>query len=220
MSVASSSPSICIVTRGRGTAGSDERLKLVGRLGAAARAGADTIQIRERHFDDRSLLQFARDVIAAVRPLGTRVIINERIDIALAGGADGVHLKSDGPGVLDVRRIVPDAFLIGRSVHTKEEARAVANEGGCDYLFFGTVFRSSSKPDDHPLAGIAGLRDTCVAVSLPVLAIGGISLARVPEVRAAGAKGIAAISLFAEAPDIAGVTASIRDALTLPSGHD
>ncbi len=207
------------MTRGRGTSGSDERLKLVGRLAAAARAGADMIQIRERHFDDRVLLEFAREVIEAVRPLRTRVLINERTDIALASGADGVHLKSDGPGVPDVRRIVPDGFLIGRSVHAEREARAVQNDGGCDYLFFGTVFRSVSKPDDHPLAGLEGLRATCASVALPVIAIGGMSVARIPDVRAAGAGGIAAISLFAETPDIAGLTASIGDALTLPAGH-
>lgn len=210
-------PSICVVTRGRGTSGSDERLKLIGRLSAAARSGADIIQIRERHFDDRTLLQFAREVIAAVRPLRARVVINERTDIALASGADGMHLKSDGPAVADVRGIVPAGFLIGRSVHADWEARAVEDAGGCDYLFFGTVFQSASKPDDHPLAGIEGLRTVCRNVSMPVIAIGGISVARAADVRQAGAAGIAAISLFAETPDIAGLTASIRDALTPPS---
>ena len=219
MSGATPPPSICIVTRGRGTSGSDDRVKLVGRLAAAARAGADMIQIRERHFDDRSLLQFAREVIDAMRPFSTRVLINERTDVALASGADGVHLKSDGPAVLDVRRIVPDGFLIGRSVHSEREGQVVESAGGCDYLLFGTVFRSPSKPDDHRLAGPEGLRGICASVSLPVIAIGGISVARVQDVRAAGASGIAAISLFAEAPDIAAVTASIRHALTLPSGN-
>ena len=174
------------------------------------------IQIRERQFDDRSLLQFASEVIDAVRPAGARVLLNERTDIALACGADGVHLKSDAPLVGDVRRIVPSDFLIGRSVHSDTEAAAVQAAGGCDYLFFGTVFRSASKPDDHPLAGLEGLRRTCDAVTLPVIAIGGISVARVREIRATGAAGIAAISLFAEAGDIAGVTAAVRDALTLP----
>lgn len=177
------------------------------------------IQIRERQFDDRSLLHLAGEVIEAVRPAGARVLLNERIDIALACGADGVHLKSDAPPVADVRRIVPGGFLIGRSVHSDTEAMSVEAAGDCDYLFFGTVFRSASKPDDHPLAGLDGLRRTCAAVALPVIAIGGISVARVREIRSAGAAGVAAISLFAEAPDIAGVTAAVRDALTLPDGN-
>lgn len=177
------------------------------------------IQVRERQFDDRSLMQLVEEVIEAVRPAGARVLVNERTDIARATGADGVHLKSDAPPVQEVRRIVPDGFLIGRSVHTESEAVAVQAGGGCDYLFFGTVFRSASKPDDHPLAGLEGLRRTCAAVSLPVIAIGGISTARVLDLRATGAAGIAAISLFADAADIAAVTAFVRDSLTVPQGN-
>lgn len=213
------SPSICIVTRARGVAGSRERRRLLERLGAAAQAGADAIQIRERQFDDRSLLQFVEEVVGVVRPFGARVVVNERTDVALAAEADGVHLKSDGPAARDVRAIVPDGFLIGRSVHGADEARVVQLAGGCDYLFFGTAFRSLSKPDDHPVAGVEALRRTCAAVSLPVIAIGGVTLDRVPEVRAAGAAGIAAISLFADAADITSVTTALRDALTLPRGN-
>ena len=176
------------------------------------------IQIRERQFDDRSLLRFAEEVIEAVRPAGARVLLNDRLDVALASGADGVHLKSDGPSVTDVRRNVPAGFTIGRSVHTEDEAVAVQTAGGCDYLLFGTVFRSASKPDDHPIAGVDGLRRVCDVVSLPVIAIGGISLSRVGEIVAAGASGIAAISLFADAGDIAGITAAVRDALTPEQG--
>jgi thiamine-phosphate diphosphorylase len=177
------------------------------------------IQIRERQFDDRSLLAFAEEVIEAVRPAGARVLLNDRLDIALASRADGVHLKSDGAAVPDVRRMVPDDFAIGRSVHTVEEALAVQDAGGCDYLLFGTIFHSASKPDAHPLAGLIGLRRVCEAVSLPVIAIGGLSVTRVPEVVAAGASGIAAISLFAEAGDIAAITAAVRAALTPTEGN-
>jgi thiamine-phosphate pyrophosphorylase len=206
------------VTRGRGASGSDERLRLLDRLAAAARAGADMIQIRERQFDDRSLWRFVEEVIAAVRPVGTRVLLNERTDVALASGADGVHLKSDGPPAADVRRVVAWDFLIGRSVHSASQAREVEAAGGCDYLFFGTVFRSASKPENHPLAGVEELQRACAAVGLPVIAIGGISVPRIGEVRAAGAAGIAAISLFAEAADVADMTRSVRRALTLPHG--
>lgn len=211
-------PSVCVVTRGRGAAGSDDRRRLLGRLAAAAGSGADLIQVRERQLDDRSLFEFVVEVIAAVRPFGARVLVNDRIDVALAAGADGVHLKSDGPSVTDVRAIVATGLVVGRSVHTQDEARAVEAVGGCDYLLFGTVFHSQSKPDDHRLAGLDGLRRACAAVSLPVLAIGGITAARAREARGAGAAGVAAISLFAEAGDIAAVTAAVRDALTLPQG--
>jgi thiamine-phosphate pyrophosphorylase len=213
------SPVICIVTRGRGAADSDERRRLVERLAAGARAGASMVQIRERQFDDRQLMSFVKEVVAAVRPAGARVLVNERPDVALAAGADGVHLKSDGPSASDARRIVPKDFLIGRSVHSEAEAAAVAAAGGCDYLIFGTVFPSTSKAGDHPVAGLEALRHTCGAVSLPVIAIGGMSVARAHDVRAAGAAGMAAISLFAEAQNIAALTASLRDALTLAQGN-
>jgi thiamine-phosphate pyrophosphorylase len=212
-------PLICIVTRARGLPGSEERHRLTARLETAARAGAGMVQVRERQFDDRLLTQFVQEVIAAIKPARTRVIVNDRTDVALAAGADGVHLKSDAPPAAEVRRMVPPGFLVGRSVHSAEEAVAVAAAGGCDYLVFGTVFRSASKIDDHPIAGVEALARACAAVSLPVIAIGGISPGRAREARAAGAAGVAAISLFTDAPDIAAVTAALHDALTLPPGN-
>jgi thiamine-phosphate pyrophosphorylase len=209
-------PIICVVTRGRGASGSDERRRLIERLSAAAQAGATMVQIRERLFDDRELMSFVQDVRDAVRPAGARVIVNERTDVALAAGADGVHLKADGPPAVDVRRIVPPGFLIGRSVHADAEAATVEAAGGCDYLLFGTVFPSASKAGNHPVAGVEAFGRACAAVSLPVIAIGGIAVGRAPDVRAAGGAGVAAISLFSDAQDIAAVTASLRDALTLP----
>lgn len=211
-------PVVCVVTRGRGETGSEERQRLIARLVTAARAGANMVQVRERNFDDRALAAFLAELIAALRPEGTRVIVNERTDIALTTGADGVHLKSDAPPAGAIRRIVPPGFMIGRSVHSDAEAVGAERAGGCDYLTFGTVFRSSSKVEDHPVAGLEALRHTCAAVSLPVVAIGGIVPSRAEEVRRAGAAGVAAISLFAEAQDIAAVTAALRGALTLPTG--
>lgn len=211
------SPVVCLVTRGRGASGTPDRLRLLDRLAAAAGAGVNMVQIRERQFDDRALLRFVQEVMAAVQPVGARVILNERTDVALAAGADGVHLKSDGPPAADVRRIVPPGFLIGRSVHSEEEAARIEAAGGCDYLVFGTVFPSSSKPDDHPVGGIDALRRVCAAVTLPVIAIGGVSPARGVAITGAGAAGAAAISLFAEAQDVAGAAAALEDALTLPS---
>ncbi len=211
-------PAICIVTRGRGTEDSEERARLLARLAEAAVAGATLVQVRERQFDDRQLLRFVEQVIAAVRPAGTRVLVNDRPDIALAAGADGVHLKSDSVPVEDVRTLVPPDFIIGRSVHSVPSAVAAAGTS-CDYLLFGTVFRSASKPPDHPITGIEGLEAVCRRVPTPVLAIGGMSVERAAEVTAAGAAGLAAISLFSEARDIGGAVRALRDALTLPARH-
>jgi thiamine-phosphate pyrophosphorylase len=211
-------PAICILTRARGSSGSPERGRLLERLSAGARAGATMIQIRERQLDDRHLLAFIADLQAAVAGTNVRVLVNDRTDVAMAAGADGVHLKSDAPSPADVRRIVPHGFVIGRSIHSLEEAVASVNAGGCDYLLFGTVFPSRSKPDDHPVAGLETLRQVCNAVQVPVLAIGGITESRAAQAAAAGAAGVAAISLFAETRDMAVTVSELRRALTPTEG--
>ena len=210
-------PVICIVTRVRGAAASGERSALIARLSTAAGAGASMIQVRDRQVDDRTLLEFTSQLVAAVRSAGTLVLVNERTDVALAGGADGIHLRGDGPTIEDVRRTAP-ALLIGRSVHSEDEAAAAAIEAP-DYLVFGTVFQSTSKSADHPLAGPEGLARVCRRVTVPVLAIGGITVSRAATVAAAGAAGIAGVSLFTDAPDIGATVAALRAALTPSTGN-
>jgi thiamine-phosphate diphosphorylase len=207
-------PIVCVITRARGVEGSAERVVLMDRLASAARAGATMIQVRERLLDDRALAAFVRDLVVATSGTGCQVIVNDRPDIALAAGAGGVHLKSGSIAALDVRRIAPSGFVVGRSVHSEDEAAAAEEAGGCDYLIFGTIFPSSSKPDDRPLAGTDGLQRVCARVSLPVVAIGGVTVPRAGAVRAAGAAGIAAISLFSESADIAEAVLAVRNALT------
>jgi thiamine-phosphate pyrophosphorylase len=189
---------------------------LVDRLIAAADAGAALIQVRERLLSDRDLLAFTRELVDRARESACRVMVNDRLDVALAAGAHGVHLKSDGPAGPDVRRLTPPGFLVGRSIHTADEATACNQAGGYDYLLFGTVFRSDSKPDGHQPSGVEALARACAATRLPVLAIGGIDADRASAVARAGAAGMAAISTFATAPDIAAEVRRVRDALTLP----
>ena len=207
-------PIVCVVTRVRGAVGSTEREALLSRLAQAATAGASMIQIRERQIDDRSLLAFTRELVTATRGTGSAVLVNDRLDVALAAGAAGVHLKSNGPAVEDVRRVAPSNFLVGRSIHSLAEAVATESSGGCDYLLFGTVFPSLSKPSDHPVAGTAALAQVCAAVSLPVLAIGGVTPSRAADVAAAGAAGVAGIGYFADSRDLAAAVAALRGALT------
>jgi thiamine-phosphate diphosphorylase len=209
-------PSICLVTRIRGDAGSAERTRLVERLAAAAAAGADVIQIRERLLSDRELAAFTASLVEQVSGTGCRVLVNDRTDVALAAGAHGVHLKSDGPSAGDVRRLVPPGFIVGRSIHSVEEAVALSREGGYDYLLFGTVFPSESKPDGHRTAGLDALRAACAAAAVPVIAIGGIDVERARLAIEAGAAGIAAIALFAGAADLGSLLADLRASVTLP----
>ena len=180
----------------------------------AGRAGVDVIQIRERELDDRALCGFVGRAIASLRGTAARVVVNARIDIALAAGAAGVHLRGDCVPASRVRPIVPDGFLVGRSVHSREEARAAEADGGCDYLIFGSVFPSNSKPRGHEPAGLDLLRDVCRAVRLPVVAIGGMNAARAAEVARAGSRGAAGIEMFAGADEraLAAAVAAMRRA--------
>jgi thiamine-phosphate pyrophosphorylase len=170
---------------------------VVAAAAAAVRAGVDLVQVRERGLADLPLLALAVSVRDAIAATGARMLVNDRIDIALAARAGGVHLPGRAVSGAAVRAIVPDGFLIGRSVHSAGEAIAAARDGGCDYLVFGSVFESAGKPAGHPVAGLEALAGACASVPLPVLAIGGITTARVPDVVRAGAAGIAAIGLFA-----------------------
>jgi thiamine-phosphate diphosphorylase len=209
-------PIICLVTRVRGESGSADRARLLERLAVAAAAGVDIIQVRERLLSDRELTSFVTVLVEQLAGTGCRVLVNDRTDIALAAGAHGVHLKSDGPAAADVRRLAPAGFIVGRSIHSSEEAAAASRDGGCDYLLFGTVFPSQSKPDGHPVAGLDALHAACEAAAVPVLAIGGIDLDRARQAVQAGAAGIAAIGLFAGAPDLAALLEDLRGSLTLP----
>lgn len=164
---------------------------------SAVRADVDLIQIREPDLPDRALLDLVRCAVDAARGTGSGVLVNDRFDVALAAGADGVHLRSSSVPAPLMRRHLPPGFLLGRSVHGAAEAARVAAEGGVDYLIMGTVYASASKPGRAP-CGIAALAETTRAVRLPVLAIGGVTVDNLREVLDAGAAGAAAIGLFAE----------------------
>ncbi len=181
---------------------------VVDAAGHAARAGVDLIQIREHGLEDRDLLALTLKIRDATSDTTARILLNDRVDVALAAGIDGVHLPGRAVPAARVRTIVPEHFLIGRSVHSEEEAVAAERDGGCDYLILGSVFASASKPRGHEPVGVEALQRVCGRVTLPVLAIGGVTWSRVPEIATAGAAGIAAIGLFADTDE-----AQLREAL-------
>jgi thiamine-phosphate pyrophosphorylase len=188
------------------------RRALVRLIADAASAGVDLVQIRERGLDDSALLSLTREAVAAIRGSSARVLVNDRLDVALAAGAAGVHLRGDSIPSSRARALSGPGFVIGRSVHDEDEAAAMEAEGGCDYLLFGTVFPTSSKPPGHRLGGLTALRRACARVRIPVLAIGGISVERMAGVAAAGAAGVAAISLFYESDDLDATVRTLRRA--------
>jgi thiamine-phosphate pyrophosphorylase len=170
--------------------------ELVARAVDAVRAGVDVIQVREPDLADGPLAALVRTLVGVSAGTRTRVLVNDRADIAIAAGAAGVHLREDSPPASRVRAAFAEAFLIGRSVHSLASVEAAVADGGCDYFLFGTVFPSAGKPDGHPVAGLDTLREACARSPLPVIAIGGMNASRGAAVRDAGAAGYAAVGLF------------------------
>jgi thiamine-phosphate pyrophosphorylase len=186
-------------------------------------AGVNLIRVRERDLDARPLAALVADIIKAADGTGTRVVVTERLDLALACGAAGVHLRADSMSPDAARTLAPPGFIVGLSVHTTEEA--VASQSSVDYLVAGTVWNTSSKPSGSPLLGVDGLARVAAAVRVPVLAIGGVTIDRAQEVARAGAAGLAAIGVFMERPGggsrgcravpVGGVVAAARAAFGL-----
>jgi len=171
------------------------RRRLIDQAKWAVTSNVDLIQVRERDLETADLARLVSDLVRVTRGSGTRVVVNDRLDVALACGADGVHLRHDSVRAETVRTIAPAGFLVGRSVHGPAEAEGA---GPVDYLIAGTVFSTPSKPAATPILGLDGLADVVQAVAVPVLAIGGITRERLDEVAATGAAGAAGIGLFIE----------------------
>jgi thiamine-phosphate pyrophosphorylase len=159
----------------------------------AVDAGVDYVQVRERNLEAADLADLVGELVACAHDTRTRVIVNDRVDVALTAGAAGVHLRGDSMPVAAVRRLAPAPFIVGRSVHTPAEAAAAAD---ADYLVAGSVWPTPSKPASHAVLGIEGFASIARATRVPVLAIGGITVDRACEVAAAGGAGVAAIGLF------------------------
>jgi thiamine-phosphate pyrophosphorylase len=177
------------------------------------------VQIRESGLPAGDYVRFVRQCIEAVRRSPTRVIVNDRLDVALAAGAHGVHLRENSIAINDARRLAPKGFLVGRSVHAPATA---ARSRDADYLLTGSVFETDSKPQQPATLGLVGLREVVEAAgACPVWALGGITAARVHDVLACGATGVAGIGAFlprgrttAVADDVQNVTELLRFSLT------
>jgi len=159
------------------------------------------VQIREKHLDAKSLFLLAQKAVKTSRSKETLIIVNERADIALATGLQGVHLPEKSCPPRHIRSFAP-ALIIGCSVHSPESAR-VAEDSGADYLLFGPVFDTPSKRIYGPPQGVHKLADVCRTTSLPVYAVGGVTALNIPQCRESGAWGAAGISIFSPAGDFA-----------------
>jgi len=221
----SHAPILCYVTdrKALAPANSDQNEALLNRIRMAAGAGIDWIQIREKDLSAKELSSLTRDVVAQTKQINerngklTRIIVNDRVDVALSENSGGVHLGGHSLPVHHVCKWLAakpdlaehDKFLVGVSCHSVQAA-AIAAGGGADYIFFGPVFATPSKASFGAPQGLRRLAEVCAAVSIPVLAIGGITRNNASDCYAAGAGGIVAIRLFQDAKDPGSEVADLR----------
>jgi thiamine-phosphate pyrophosphorylase len=191
-------PVLCLVTDRSRFPRDPRQDRLLEVIGAALRGGVSLVQVREPDLEAADLCRLVDRCLEAAAPSGAAVVVNDRVDVAVATGAHGVHLRGDSVPTERLRRILPAPLLIGRSVHRIDELE-FESRAGVDYLVFGTVFPTRSKAAEHPLAGLDALARAAATSTTPVLAIGGVTLTNVEAVAKAGANGFAAISLFLDA---------------------
>lgn len=183
---------------------------LLAQIRGAVGGGVTVVQIRERELDDGEYLAFVRQCVSLMRESPCRIVVNDRLDLALAASASGVHLRESSVPIDAARRLAPPGFVVGRSVHDAATAAAARK---ADYMIAGSVFETESKPGQRPSLGLDGLRQVVAAAGqCPVWAIGGITAAHVEAVRACGAQGIAAIGAFLPPAGSASVEDAVRDA--------
>ncbi len=178
------------------------------KIEAACETGVKLIQLREKELTAKSLFFLAQSLRAITAHYGAMLIVNSRLDIALATNADGLHLPEDALPVQTVRRFF--SRLVGRSVHSVEGAKE-AEQSGADYLLFGHIFETPSK--SVPPRGLNALEEVCKAVSIPVYAVGGITPERVSACLNAGAFGVAVMNSLMSASDVQSAAKTYLDAL-------
>jgi len=228
---AGQSPLLCYVTDRRSLPvanTTDLIAALTSRIAEVAAAGVDWVQIREKELTARELASLARkslEMVSASSPENSRtarILVNDRLDVAIAERAGGVHLGEHSLPVAEAQRLVESAhrklavdasFLIGVSCHSLESTQA-AERDGADYIFFGPIFPTPSKRQFGPPQGIQSLQQVCRTVSVPVLAIGGVTLDNAASCIHAGAAGVAAIRLFQDALDPISAVDRLRQVVT------
>lgn len=182
----------CYITDRHQAGGTEALLALIAR---ALELGVELIQIREKDLSARELSALTRRAMALPNPHRTLVLVNDRIDVALACGAHGVHLPGNRIAPAKLRGILPERFVVGVSCHTREELFR-AQEEDADYAFIGSVFRPLSKTDTREPLGLEGLRAAVAGLQIPSFALGGITEETISACAQAGVPGIAGISLF------------------------
>jgi thiamine-phosphate pyrophosphorylase len=185
-----------------------------GRLARALLDGGVTVmQLRMKGASASAMLAVVDELRPLCRARECTLIVNDRLDVALAGHADGVHLGQDDLPLAAARKLAPEGFLVGISTHDEAQARAAA-EGGADYIGFGPCFTTSTKQNPDPVVGLEQLAAVC-KLPIPVVAIGGITVERCAEVARAGARAAAIIAAVNRAPDVAAAARAVAAAFSV-----
>jgi len=196
------------------TSDGEDFARLIELVRAAVAIRISLIQLREKMLRSRVLYELARRSAQITRGSATRLLVNDRADIARAAGADGVHLTARSLEACVVRRVFGESFLIGVSTHSLHEARA-ARDGGADFAVFGPIYETPSKREFGAPIGLSVLSEAARELSpFPLFAIGGISRENVRDVLAAGARGVAAIRLFEDASNLSETVREIESAVS------
>ncbi len=183
--------------------------ELLDVVGAAVAGGASVVQLREKSLSTREFIALARALMELLAPFGVPLVVNDRVDVALAVGAPGVHLGQDDMPPADARALLGPNRILGLSVTGEAEVRA-SRGLPVDYLGAGPVFATATKPDAGQAQGLAGLARMIALAEAPVVAIGGIGPADAREVMARGAAGLAVVSAICSAPDPGRAAAALR----------
>ena len=181
-------------------------------VAAAIRGGVTIVQLRDKHADGGALYEAAMRLLAVTRPAGVPLIVNDRVDVMLASGADGVHVGASDLPLAEVRRLAGER-IVGYSVNTPEDL-ALAVSCGADYIGIGPVFPTGTKPDARATLGLAGLRELATASPLPSVAIGGVSAANAASVLACGVAGVCVISAILGGDDVQAAARALRATLS------
>jgi thiamine-phosphate pyrophosphorylase len=209
-----SKPILYLITRGATTeattAAAPEFTQILNQISAAVAAGIDLIQIREKQLTARVLFELVSESRKLTRGSQTRLLVNDRADIAVGASADGVHLTTQSLDAATIRKTFGEQLLIGASTHSLDEVKA-ARDSGADFAVFGPVFETESKIGFGSPKGLEELSQVVRAVrSFPVLALGGVSRLNAAGCLAAGAQGIAGISLFDDPKDFISLFTALR----------
>jgi thiamine-phosphate pyrophosphorylase len=196
----------------------DDDAALLASASRLLAGGPCCLQLRAKAAGARAMLRAARRLVPVCRERSVPFCVNDRLDVALAAGADVVHLGQDDLPLADALRLRtelgrPD-LVVGFSTHNREQALAAAAQGA-DYIGFGPVFATTSKLNPDPVVGLEALADVCRAVRVPVVAIGGVALFNVPAVAKAGAAAVALISAISAAPDPAAAGREVNAAFAV-----